>query len=149
MSTLKARITEDMKTAMRGQDKPRLGVIRLMLAAIKQQEVDTRTELDDSTILAVLEKMLKQRRESLRQYTDAARLDLANQEQFEIGIIQDYMPQALAADELDALIQQGIAETGATTMRDMGKVMNWLKPQVQGRTDMGQLSGFIKAKLGG
>ena len=149
MSTLKARITEDMKTAMRGQDKPRLGVIRLMLAAIKQQEGDTRTELDDSTILAVLEKMLKQRRESLRQYTDAGRLDLANQEQFEIGIIQDYMPQALAADELDALIQQGIAETGATTMRDMGKVMNWLKPQVQGRTDMGQLSGLIKAKLGG
>ena len=149
MSTLKARITEDMKTAMRGQDKPRLGVIRLMLAAIKQQEVDTRTELDDSTILAVLEKMLKQRRESLRQYTDAGRLDLANQEQFEIDIIQDYMPQALAADELDALIQQGIAETGATTMRDMGKVMNWLKPQVQGRTDMGQLSGLIKAKLGG
>ena len=149
MSTLKARITEDMKTAMRGQDKPRLGVIRLMLAAIKQQEVDTRTELDDSTILAVLEKMLKQRRESLRQYTDAGRLDLANQEQFEIGIIQDYMPQALAADELDALIQQGIAETGATTMRDMGKVMNWLKPQVQGRTDMGQLSSLIKAKLGG
>ena len=149
MSTLKARITEDMKTAMRAQDKPRLGVIRLMLAAIKQQEVDTRTELDDSTILAVLEKMLKQRRESLRQYTDAGRLDLANQEQFEIGIIQDYMPQALAADELDALIQQGIAETGATTMRDMGKVMNWLKPQVQGRTDMGQLSGLIKAKLGG
>ena len=149
MSTLKARITEDMKTAMRGQDKPRLGVIRLMLAAIKQQEVDTRTELDDSTILAVLEKMLKQRRESLRQYTDAGRLDLANQEQFEIGIIQDYMPQALAVDELDALIQQGIAETGAITMRDMGKVMNWLKPQVQGRTDMGQLSGLIKAKLGG
>ena len=149
MSTLKARITEDMKTAMRGQDKPRLGVIRLMLAAIKQQEVDTRTELDDSTILAVLEKMLKQRRESLRQYTDAGRLDLANQEQFEIGIIQDYMPQALAADELDALIQQGIAETGATTMRDMGKVMNWLKPQVQGRTDMGKLSGLIKARLGG
>ena len=149
MSTLKARITEDMKTAMRGQDKPRLGVIRLMLAAIKQQEVDTRTELDDSTILAVLEKMLKQRRESLRQYTDAGRLDLANQEQFEIGIIQDYMPQALAVDELDALIQQGIAEAGATSMRDMGKVMNWLKPQVQGRTDMGQLSGLIKAKLGG
>jgi hypothetical protein len=134
---------------MRGQDKPRLGVIRLMLAAIKQQEVDTRTELDDSTILAVLEKMLKQRRESLRQYTDAGRLDLANQEQFEIGIIQDYMPQALAADELDTLIQQGITEIGATTMRDMGKVMNWLKPQVQGRTDMGQLSGLIKAKLGG
>ena len=149
MSTLKARITEDMKTAMRGQDKPRLGVIRLMLAAIKQQEVDTRTELDDSTILAVLEKMLKQRRESLRQYTDAGRLDLANQEQFEIGIIQNYMPQALSVDELDTLIQQGIAETGATTMRDMGKVMNWLKPQVQGRTDMGQLSGLIKAKLGG
>jgi hypothetical protein len=138
-----------MKTAMRGQDKPRLGVIRLMLAAIKQQEVDTRSELDDATVLAVLEKMLKQRRESYRQYSEAGRMDLATQEQFEIDLIQTYMPQALSADELVSLIQQGIAETGASSMRDMGKVMNWLKPQVQGRTDMGQLSGLIKAKLGG
>jgi hypothetical protein len=149
MSMLKARLTDDMKTAMRGQDKPRLGVIRLMLAAIKQQEVDTRSELDDATVLAVLEKMLKQRRESYRQYSEAGRMDLATQEQFEIDLIQTYMPQALSADELVSLIQQGIAETGASSMRDMGKVMNWLKPQVQGRTDMGQLSGLIKAKLGG
>ena len=149
MSMLKARLTDDMKTAMRGQDKPRLGVIRLMLAAIKQQEVDTRSELDDATVLAVLEKMLKQRRESYRQYSEAGRMDLATQEQFEVDLIQAYMPQALSADELASLIQQGIAETGASSMRDMGKVMNWLKPQVQGRTDMGQLSGLIKAKLGG
>lgn len=148
MTTLKARITEDMKTAMREHAKPRLGVIRLMLAAIKQQEVDTRTQLDDTAVLTVLEKMLKQRRESFRQYSDAGRTDLADQEEFELGIIQTYMPQALSAEELAALIQQGITASVATSMRDMGKVMNWLKPHVQGRTDMGQLSGLIKARLG-
>ena len=146
--SLKARITEDMKAAMRAQDKPRLGVIRLILAAIKQQEVDTRLEQDDVAILAVLDKMTKQRRESIRQYTDAGRSDLAEQETFEIGIIQDYLPQPLDETELAQLIQQGIEETGAASVRDMGKVMNWLKPQVQGRTDMGKLSGLIKARLG-
>ena len=149
MSTLKALLTEDMKTAMRGHDKPRLDAIRLMLASIKQQEVDTRKQLDDAAILAVLEKMLKQRRESFRLYSDAGRTDLANQEEFEIKTIQGYMPQALSAEELTLFIQRGIEETGAVTIRDMGKVMNWLKPQVQGRTDMGQLSGLIKARLGG
>ncbi len=146
--SLKARITEDMKAAMRAQDKPRLGVIRLILAAIKQQEVDTRLEQDDVAILAVLDKMTKQRRESIRQYTDAGRSDLAEQETFEIGIIQDYLPQPLDETELAQLIQQGVEETGAVSVRDMGKVMNWLKPQVQGRTDMGKLSGLIKARLG-
>jgi uncharacterized protein YqeY len=147
--SLKARITEDMKTAMRAQDKPRLGVIRLMLAAIKQQEVDTRTELDEPTVLAVLDKMGKQRRESIRQYTDAGRMDLADQEAFEIGVIQAYLPQPLDDAALAILIQQGIELSGAESVRDMGKVMNWLKPQVQGRTDMGKLSGLIKARLGG
>jgi hypothetical protein len=145
--TLKARITEDMKIAMRGHDKPRLGVIRLMLAAIKQLEVDTRTELDESTVLLVLDKMSKQRRESIRQYTDAGRTDLADQEVFELGVIQGYLPQPLAEEELLSLIQQGIDDTGAASVRDMGKVMNWLKPKVQGRTDMGMLSGLIKARF--
>ncbi|MBU0654768.1 MAG: GatB/YqeY domain-containing protein [Gammaproteobacteria bacterium] len=146
-ASLKTRISEDMKAAMRAQDKPRLGVIRLMLAAVKQLEVDTRTQLDEAAVLAVLDKMIKQRRESIRQYTDAGRIDLADQENFELGVIQDYLPQQLSEDELLALIQQGIAETGAASVRDMGKVMNWLKPQAQGRTDMGKLSGMIKARL--
>lgn len=147
--SLKTRITEDMKTAMRAHDKSRLGVIRLMLAAIKQVEVDTRTELDDSAVLVVLDKMTKQRRESIRQYTDAGRTDLADQEVFELDIIQTYLPQPLDEAELTGLIRQGVAETGATTVRDMGKVMNWLKPNVQGRTDMGKLGAQIKALLGG
>lgn len=147
-AALKTRISEDMKSAMKAQDKPRLGVIRLILAAIKQQEVDTRTELDEATVLAVLDKMVKQRRESIKQYTDAGRTDLAEQEEFELGIIQDYLPQQLSEDELLALIQQGMAETGAASVRDMGKVMNWIKPKAQGRTDMGKLSGMIKARLG-
>ena len=147
--SLKAHITDDMKTAMRAHDKPRLGVIRLILAAIKQQEVDTRQELDDTAVLAILDKMIKQRRESIRQYSDAGRTDLADQESFEVGIIQTYMPQPLTEAELDNLIAQGIQETGATSVRDMGKVMNWLKPKAQGRTDMGKVSGLIKARLGG
>ena len=147
--SLKAHITDDMKTAMRAHDKPRLGVIRLILAAIKQQEVDTRQELDDTAVLAILDKMIKQRRESIRQYSDAGRTDLADQESFEVGIIQTYMPQPLTEAELDTLIAQGIQETGATSVRDMGKIMNWLKPKAQGRTDMGKVSGLIKARLGG
>lgn len=147
--SLKTRITEDMKTAMRAHDKSHLGVIRLMLAAIKQVEVDARTELDDSAVLVVLDKMTKQRRESIRQYTDAGRTDLADQEVFELDIIQTYLPQPLDEAELTGLIRQGVAETGATTVRDMGKVMNWLKPNVQGRTDMSKLGAQIKALLGG
>ena len=149
MSLLKARITEDMKAAMRAHEKAQLGVIRLILAAIKQQEVDTRVEMDDTAVLVVLDKMTKQRRESIRQYGDAGRTDLVDQEVFELGIIQTYLPQQLSEAELDALLQQAIAETGAASVRDMGKVMTWLKPKVQGRTDMGQVSGLIKTRLGG
>jgi hypothetical protein len=147
--SLKAQITEDMKTAMRAHEKAQLGVIRLILAAIKQLEVDTRVELDDTAILVVLDKMMKQRRESIRQYGDAGRTDLVAQEEYELGIIQTYLPQPLSAAELDDLIQQAMAETGAASVRDMGKVMTWLKPKAQGRTDMGQVSGLIKARLGG
>lgn len=146
---LKAQITEDMKSAMRAQDKARLGVIRLILAAIKQQEVDTRTELDEAAVLAVLDKMVKQRRESIRQYSEAGRTDLVAQEEFEVNLIQAYLPQPFTEAELDALIAQAIAATGAAGVRDMGKVMNWLKPQAQGRADMGKVSGMIKARLGG
>ena len=147
--SLKAQITEDMKTAMRAHEKAQLGVIRLILAAIKQQEVDTRIEMDDTAVLVVLDKMMKQRRESIRQYGDAGRTDLVAQEEYELGIIQTYLPQPLSAAELDDLIQQAMAETGATSVRDMGKVMTWLKPKAQGRTDMGQVSGLIKTRLGG
>ena len=149
MSALKDQITEDMKTAMRAHEKAQLGVIRLILAAIKQQEVDTRVEMDDTAVLVVLDKMTKQRRESIRQYGDAGRTDLVDQEVFELGIIQTYLPQQLSEAELDALLQQAVAETGAASVRDMGKVMTWLKPKVQGRTDMGQVSGLIKTRLGG
>ncbi len=147
--SLKARIQEDMKAAMRGGDKRRLGVIRLILAAVKQREVDERIELDDSQITTVLDKMLKQRRESIAQYEQAGRTDLAEQEQFEIGIVQDYLPTPLSATEIDGLIAAAIAETGAAGIKDMGKVMAMLKPKLAGRADMGAVSGQIKAKLAG
>ena len=146
---LKQRIQSDVTDAMRARDKARLGTLRLVTAAIKQIEVDTRDELDDADVLAVLEKMLKQRRDSLQQYTDAGRSDLADQESFEIGIIEAYMPEALPAEELAALIDAAIAEAGAESMRDMGKVMGLLKPQVQGRADLGAVSGSVKQKLAG
>lgn len=147
--SLKARIQEDMKSAMRSGDKRRLGVIRLILAAIKQREVDERIELDEPQVLAVLDKMLKQRRESVAQYEQAGRTDLAEQEHFEIGVVQEYLPQPLDAAEIDGLIAAAIAETGAAGIKDMGKVMAILKPQLQGRADMGAVSAGIKAKLGG
>lgn len=147
--TLKEQLTEAMKQAMRAQDKARLGVIRLVLAAIKQQEIDTRQEQDDVAVLAVLDKMVKQRRESIRQYTEAGRLELAEQEQFEINVIQGYLPQALSDEELAALVAEAIATTGAASVKDMGKVMAWVKPKAQGRADMGKVSGLIKASLGG
>lgn len=147
--SLKARIQEDMKDAMRSGDKRRLGVIRLILSAVKQREVDERIELDDAQVLAVLDKMLKQRRESLAQYEQAGRADLAEQESFEIGVVQNYLPQPLSPAEVDALIVAAIAETGAAGIKDMGKVMGILKPKLQGRADMGAVSGQIKAKLGG
>jgi len=144
---LKAQIQEDMKAAMKGGDKVRLGVIRLIMAAIKQREVDERIDLNDEQILAVLDKMVKQRRDSIKQYSDAGRDDLARVEQAEVEIIQDYLPEALSEDEIDTIIEQAIRETGATSMQDMGKVMGKVKPQVQGRADMGAVSGRVKLKL--
>ncbi len=145
---LKDQITEAMKTALRAGDKPRLGVLRLALAAIKQREVDERIQLDDAQVLAVLEKMLKQRRDSLAQYQAAQRADLAAQEQYEITELQRWLPAPLTAAELDALIEAAITETGAGGARDMGRLMAALRPRVAGRADMAALSARIKARLG-
>lgn len=147
MSVLKDRITDDMKAAMKGGDKPRLGVIRLILAAIKQIEVDERIELDDTRVLSVLDKMVKQRRDSITQYENAGRTELADQEKFEIGIIQEYLPEQLGEADIAALIDEAIQATGAASMKDMGKLMGMLKPKLQGRADMGAVSAQIKQKL--
>lgn len=144
---LKQRIQDDMKAAMKGGDKPRLGVIRLLMAAIKQREVDERIELDDTQILVVLDKMVKQRRDSISQYEQAGRPELAEQEAFEITILQDYLPEALSEAEISAMIREAIQATGAESMRDMGKVMGQLKPKMQGRADMGAVSALIKQQL--
>lgn len=149
MSELKSRISEDMKTALKGGDKPRLAAIRLVLAAIKQREVDERVTLDDAQVLHVLEKMLKQRRDSVAQYEAAKREDLAEQERYEIGVIESYLPAQLSDAELDALVAQCIADAGATSPRDMGKVMALLKERAAGRADMGALSQRVKARLMG
>jgi len=148
MSTLKAQLTDAMKDAMRAKDKARLGVLRMALAAIKQIEVDERIELDDARTLALLDKLIKQRKDSAKQYGDAGRTDLADVEEAEIKVLQEFLPAALSDDEIDALIEDAIASTGAVSMRDMGAVMNILKPQMQGRADMGAVSGRIKARLG-
>ena len=145
---LKDQITEAMKSALRAGDKQRLGTLRLVLAAIKQREVDERIQLDDAQVLAVLEKMLKQRRDSLAQYQAAQRADLAAQEQYEITELEGWLPAPLGADELDALITDAIAETGAGSARDMGRLMAALKPRVAGRADMAALSARVKARLG-
>ena len=147
--TLKQQLTDDMKTAMRGGDKQRLGVIRLVLAAIKQREVDERIALDDAQTLTVLEKMLKQRRDSVSQYAAAGREDLADVERAEMVVIEAYLPAQLDSAELDALIAAAIAATGASSPRDMGKVMAAVKEQAAGRADMAQVSARIKAKLAG
>jgi hypothetical protein len=149
MTMLKQRLQSDMKAAMKAGDKRRLGVIRLINAAVKQREVDERIELDDSQVLAVLDKMVKQRRDSIAQYDHAGRNDLAEQERFEIEVCQDYLPQPLSADEIASLIDGAIAETGAAGMKDMGKVMGILKPRVQGRGDMGAISAEVKRRLAG
>lgn len=146
-STLKPQLTTDMKSSMKSGDKKRLGVIRLMLAAIKQIEVDERIELDDTRILAVLDKMAKQRRESISHYSDAGRDDLVAVEQAEIEIIQEYLPEALSEAEINDLVEQSITATGASTIKDMGKLMGVLKPQLQGRADMGKVSQLIKSRL--
>jgi len=145
--SLKQSLTDAMKAAMKGGDKPRLGVVRLVLAAIKQIEVDERVELDDDRVLAVLDKMVKQRRESISQYTDAGRTDLAEQEEYEISILKDFLPEALSDNEIDQMISKAVEDTGAASIKDMGKVMGILKPQMQGRADMGAVSGKIKAQL--
>ena len=144
---LKQRILDDVKAAMKAKDKPRLATLRLITAALKQREVDERIELDDTQVLAILEKMIKQRRDSVAQYQKAGRDELAAQELGEIEIIQEYMPEGLGDDEIAALVEAAIAETGAGGMQDMGKVMGLLKPKLQGRADMGQVSQLIKAKL--
>ncbi len=146
---LKQQIQDDMKTAMKAGEKTRLGVIRLILAAVKQREVDERIELDDAQVLAVLDKMLKQRRDSITQYRDAGREDLADVERFEVGVIQGYLPAALTDEELTALVAGAVAASGAAAMSDMGKVMAVLRPQVQGRADMGAVSALVKRQLGG
>ena len=146
---LKQCLQDDMKGAMKGGDKERLGVIRLILAAVKQREVDERIELDDEQVLVVLDKMVKQRRDSITQYEQAGRDDLAAQEKFEIGILQDYLPEALSEAEVADLVAQAIVDSGAESMRDMGKVMGQLKPKLQGRADMGVVSALVKEKLGG
>ncbi|GMQ83444.1 MAG: CBU_1594 family Dot/Icm type IV secretion system effector [Gammaproteobacteria bacterium] len=147
--SLKDQLQQDMKDAMRGRDKPRLGVIRLILAAVKQREVDERIELDDAQVITVLDKMSKQRRDSLDQYEKAGRNDLAEQEKFELGILKTYLPEQLDDAEIDALIEEAIQTTGAGSMKDMGKVMGQLKDKLQGRADMGTVSSKIKARLAG
>ena len=145
MDLLKERIKDDMKASMKNGDKARLGVIRMMLAAIKQVEVDERVELGDDRVIVVLDKMLKQRRESIKQFRDANRIDLAEIEEAEVRVIQDFLPQALTEAEIDVMVANAIAEVGATSIKDMGAVMAILKPQMQGRADMAVVSGRIKA----
>jgi uncharacterized protein YqeY len=145
MSELLIRIKDEMKTAMKSGEKARLGVIRLMLAAVKQIEVDERIELDDSRVLLVLDKMVKQRRESIRQYTDANRTDLADIEASEIIVIQDFLPQALTEEEIDTMVAEAVEQSGATSIKEMGKVMALLKEPMQGRADMSVVSVKIKA----
>lgn len=149
MSDLKTCLTDDMKAAMKSGDRQRLGTIRLVQAAIKQREVDERIQLDDAQVLHVLEKMLKQRRDSVAQYEAAQREDLAAQERYEIGVIESYLPAQLSDSELDALIASAIADSGAASARDMGKVMSLLKERAAGRADFGALSQKVKAKLAG
>jgi uncharacterized protein YqeY len=146
--SLKVRIQDDVKAAMRARDKSRLSVLRMVTAAIKQKEVDERTELDDTAVLQVLDKMAKQRRESLEQYRSAGRDDLAGQEQFELDLIAEFLPEPLGEEELAALIREAISATGAAGMRDMGKVMQALRDKVQGRADMKAVSGAVKGILG-
>ncbi len=146
---LKDQITEDMKTAMRAKDAPRLSAIRLLLAAVKQREVDERIELTDTDVLAIIEKMIKQRRDSIEQFEKGARQDLADKEQFEITVLQGYMPAAMSAAEVDAAVTDAISSSGAKLMADMGKVMALLKPRLAGRADMGKVSALVKTKLAG
>lgn len=146
-SALKEDINAAIKDAMRAKDKARLGVLRMTMSALKQIEVDERVELDDARVLAVLDKLVKQRTESAKQYREAGRDDLAEQEEAEMRILREFLPQPLSEAEIDALIDEALAETGASAMQDMGKVMGLLKPKLQGRADMGAVSGKVKGRL--
>jgi|TARA_R110002126_G_scaffold177321_1_gene326208 uncharacterized protein YqeY len=145
--SIKVSINADLKKAMLARDKRTVGALRLVTSAIKQIEIDERIELDDARILAVLDKLSKQRQESISQYQAASRPDLEEQEVFELSLIKHYLPEPLSQEAIDALIVEAFAETGASNMRDMGKVVAYLKPQLQGRADMGPISALIKAKL--
>jgi len=149
VTTLKERITEDMKAAMRASEKERLSTIRMIQAGIKQREVDERITLDDAQVIAVLEKMVKQRRESVLQFEQGGRTDLADKEKAEIALLQTYLPAQLSSEDIDALVRDAVAATGAATMKDMGKVMGAIKAKVAGRADMSSVSARIKAALGG
>ncbi|MCU7891771.1 MAG: GatB/YqeY domain-containing protein [Candidatus Thiodiazotropha sp. (ex Ustalcina ferruginea)] len=146
---LKEQILDDVKAAMKAKEKALLGTLRLITAAIKQREVDERIELDDTQVLAILDKMIKQRRDSVSQYENADRQELADQEKREIAIIETYMPAGLSDEEVAAMIDSGISEIDAKGMQDMGKVMGLLKPQMQGRADMSKVSGLVRQKLAG
>jgi hypothetical protein len=145
--SLKARISEDMKSALRAKEAARLSAIRLLLAAVKQREIDERVEMDDAAVVSVVEKLLKQRKDSVTQYLAASRQDLADREQFEIEVLSAYMPQPLSGQEVADLIRAAVAETGAASAKDMGKVMAWLKPRLAGRADMTSVSAQVKAAL--
>ncbi len=145
--SLKVRISDDMKNAMRARDAARLGAIRLLQSAIKQREVDERIELDDNQVIEAIEKMLKQRRDSISQYEAANRFDLADAEKFEVSVLQDYLPKQLSEKEILDIIDEVVKEIGATGIKDMSKVMAVIKPKVLGRADMGMISGLIKTKL--
>lgn len=147
--SLKDQLAEDLKSALRAKDRERLSVLRMLLSAIRQKEIDEQVELDDNDVLAVIEKMVKQRRDSEKQYRDAGRPELADAESAEIVVLESYLPEPLGEAELAESIDAAIAETGAESMRDMGKVMGVLKPKVQGRADMGAVSAKVKEKLSG
>lgn len=147
MSELQQRVNDDVKTAMRNKDKDRLGVLRLITAAFKQKEVDERVELDDTMVLAIMNKMTKQIRDSIDQFEKAGRDDLAAKEAFELNIIQEYLPAQLTEDEISQIIAECVADSGAESAKDMGKVMGLLKPRLQGRADMGKVSGLVKQQL--
>jgi uncharacterized protein len=146
---LREQLNEDIKTAMKARQPDRLGTLRLMLSAVKQREVDERITLDDAGVVSVVEKMIKQRRESIAQYEKAARQDLADKEKFEIGVLEAYLPQQLSQAEIEAIVLEAVASTGAKSAADMGKVMGVVKPKVAGRADMGAVSALVKAKLAG
>ena len=147
-TSLKERLTADIKAAMKGGDKARLGTLRMMHASIRQREIDDQTELGDEQVLEVLDRMAKRHRESIAQYAEANRADLVEQEESELAVIADYLPEPISDEELDRMIGEAVAETGAASMKDMGRVMAELKPRVQGRADMSAVSARVKARLG-